>query len=148
MIKRILVALDGSEHSFKALDLASDVAQKFGADLTLLHVVTSRALPAPLREFLGKEHLHGPPKWAQEQLVGENIVRAAEEKARARGATVGQVIIEDGDPSKVIVEVAERINADLLVMGSRGLSDLEGLILGSVAHKVSHLSHCTVVTVK
>jgi len=148
VIRAILLPLDGSEHSLKALDLASDLAEKHRAKLLLLHVIECRALPASLREFIGMEHLAGPPEWAREQLLGEDIVRAAHEKAQAKGVAATETIIEEGDPAKIIVEVAQRENADLIVVGARGLSDLEGLLMGSVAHKVSHLAKCTVVTVK
>ena len=53
-----------------------------------------------------------------------------------------------GRPADTIVAAAERDKADMIVMGSRGFSDLKGLLLGSVSHKVSHLAPCTCVTVK
>jgi nucleotide-binding universal stress UspA family protein len=57
-------------------------------------------------------------------------------------------VIEDGDPGKEILRYAEEETANLIVMGSRGLSDLQGLLMGSVSHKVSHLSPCSCITVK
>ena len=56
--------------------------------------------------------------------------------------------ILDGAPADMIIAAAENENADLIVMGSRGLGNFAGLLLGSVSHKVSHLSKCTCVTVK
>ena len=57
-------------------------------------------------------------------------------------------VVEDGDPARCILDCATRDNADLVVLGSRGLSDLKGLLLGSVSHKVSQLAECTCMTVK
>jgi nucleotide-binding universal stress UspA family protein len=56
--------------------------------------------------------------------------------------------VEVGDPASAIVSVATAEKPDMLVMGSRGLGDIQGLLMGSVSHKVSHLAPCTVVTVK
>ena len=56
--------------------------------------------------------------------------------------------IEVGDPAAAILEVAKGRKADLIVMGSRGLGDLQGLLLGSVSHKVGHLADRTCITVK
>ena len=56
--------------------------------------------------------------------------------------------IDDGDPADKIVACAERENADTIIMGNRGFSDLAGLFLGSVSHKVGHRCTCTRITVK
>ena len=56
--------------------------------------------------------------------------------------------MEEGDPVKGILQAAEQAKANLIVMGCRGLSDLKGLLMGSVSHKVSQLAPCTCVTVK
>jgi nucleotide-binding universal stress UspA family protein len=57
-------------------------------------------------------------------------------------------VIEDGDPVKEILRQAEEDSANLIVMGSRGLGDLQGLLMGSVSHKVNHLAKQTCITVK
>jgi len=56
-------------------------------------------------------------------------------------------IVRMGSPADVILEEAERLGVDAIVMGSRGLSDVKGLLVGSVSHKVLHAAKCTVVTV-
>ena len=55
---------------------------------------------------------------------------------------------EYGDPAERILDCAKREHVDMIVMGTRGLSDLKGLLMGSVSHKVSHLADCACVTVK
>jgi nucleotide-binding universal stress UspA family protein len=147
-MKKILVAIDGSANSFKALDFASDLAQKYGAELLLLHVAPSAELPESVRRFAEVEHIEGPPEWVYGQVIAQNILSNAQERARAKGATKIAARVREGDPAKVIVETARNEHADAIAMGTRGLSDLRGLLMGSVAHKVSHLAECTVITVK
>ncbi|MEE8536041.1 MAG: universal stress protein, partial [Kiloniellales bacterium] len=65
-----------------------------------------------------------------------------------KGVEKIQRTLEDGDPAKAILDCAKRVEANLIVMGSRGLNDLKGLLVGSVSHKVSHLAECTCVTVR
>lgn len=148
MINKILVPVDGSEHAFKAVDLASDLAQKYEAGLLLLHVVTNRELPEGARRFAEVEHIEEPPEWIYQKIVAQNILDQSEKRAKQNGAPPTRTTIHEGDPAAVIINVAKVEDADVIVMGTRGLSDLKGLIVGSVAHKVSHLADCTVVSVK
>ena len=80
--------------------------------------------------------------------LGQELLAKAAETARERGA--GEIVIRvaDGDPAKAILAAQEHEKANCIVLGSRGLSDLAGLVMGSVSHKVSHLSPCTCITVK
>ena len=80
--------------------------------------------------------------------IGEGILDEAEGIAREKGVEKIQRTLEDGDPAKAILDCAKRVAANLIVMGSRGLNDLKGLLVGSVSHKVSHLAECTCVTVR
>lgn len=148
MNEDILVPIDGSAGSFKALDFAVDLASRYGSKLWLIHVVQSREIPPALRQWARVEHVQSPPEWLLEEAVAENVLIAAEDRARARGAESVERIAHNGDVAKGIVDAAERHGVDLVVMGTRGLSDLQGLVLGSVAHKVTHAAPCTVVTVR
>lgn len=75
-------------------------------------------------------------------------MRQAKQSAKAAGVDHVDTMVRTGPPARTIVHVAEEIGADTIVMGSRGLGDLEGLLLGSVSHKVTTLAKCTCVTVK
>jgi nucleotide-binding universal stress UspA family protein len=148
MVNKILVPVDGSDHAFKALDLAADLAAKDGANVVLLYVIASRELPESIRHFAEVEHIDGPPEWIYEKLVAKNIVQAALERVQEKGLKKVETILREGDPAKVIADMANTQGFDMVVMGTRGLSDVRGVFLGSVAHKVNHMAHCTVITVK
>jgi len=137
MFKHVLVALDGSEYSQTALPTAIEVTRKFGADLFVLHVaehdrgravVYSEETPAEATQFVGKA-----------VKVARDAGIAA--KGELRDVAAGHV-------AKAIVETAEANDIDLIVMGSRGLSDIEGLLLGSVTHKVMQLAYVSVLVAR
>ena len=174
MINTILVPTDGSDHARKAVALASDLAEKYGATLILLHVLLRGRLPKGMERLAEAEHIteaedpsqvfsgnipaassavfRGPrtkPLSRQVyEIVGRQILENAEKSANERDIDEVRLLIEDGDPAQRILECAEREKADVIVMGSRGLSDLKGLLVGSVSHKVSELSPCTCIAVK
>jgi len=174
MIKTILVPTDGSDHAGKAIILASDIAEKYGARLVILHVITSDSLTEEARHMAEVEHLAQPAAAggpfaanvpastaaalhraqtdeAEEQIlgrIGERILGAAEMTARENHVERVEIRSERGDPVKCILKAAEEEKANLIVMGCRGLSDLKGLLIGSVSHKVGQLAPCTCVTVK
>jgi nucleotide-binding universal stress UspA family protein len=80
-------------------------------------------------------------------LANEILYQAAE-RARQQGAGQIETTVQVGEPAREILAQAEQTEADLIVMGTRGLSDLQGLLMGSIAHKVSHLAPCSCITVR
>lgn len=174
MIKTILVPIDGSDHASKAVVLAADIAEKYDAKLVLLNILGSGPLPDSLRRMAEVEHLTGgrsPPapiaaipegkfpasttnvaapetEHAVHRFVGQKILDSAKRTAGEKGVTRLETVLEEGDPVKRILERAEQEKANLIVMGSRGLGDLKGLLMGSVSHKVSHLAPCSCITVR
>ena len=150
MISTILVPTDGSEHATKAVRFAADLAQKYGAQIILLHVVSdwgSGRVPDELRGYARMEHVEITERDLRRGAADE-ILRRAQEAAAAAGVQSIETMIEDGAPAPRILNRAKAAGADLIVMGSRGLGDLQGLLLGSVSHKVSHLAECTCITVR
>ncbi len=151
MAKRFLVAVDGSEHGWKALDLATDLAKLSEAELVVLHVVPYEPVPDGLEEWARME---GIPVEAQSahyhasQASGDEITSQAERRARQAGVAKVSTRGAEGSPAKKIVAMAESIGADMIFLGSRGLGDARGLLMGSVSHKVMHLAPCTCVAVK
>lgn len=152
MIGHILCCVDGSRHATAAVDLATDLAGRYGARLTLLHVVRDseiRLLPDELRACLGS--LDGTTTEGLEGLGGE-ILRRHAERARTAGApavaTAIETAIETGHPALAITAYARDHDVSLIVMGRRGLSDLKGLLLGSVSAKVLQLTDCACLIVR
>jgi nucleotide-binding universal stress UspA family protein len=151
MIKKILAAIDGSEHGWKALDLAADTAKQHGARLITLHVVPFEPISEALRAFAAAEHVpleEEEARFRYAQTLGDRLTRSAEARVRDKGLTdvVGRTT--EGKPADQILEVAKSEGVDMIVMGSRGLSDARVLFLGSVSHKVANHAECTCITVK
>ena len=175
MFKSIVTAVDGSAHARKAVDIASDLTAKYGARLTIIHVVGSGPVPPALAHMAEIEHLVKPkPGSSPENVsnvlgnlatiqvgegsakvshqihaaVGEKILNDAASAARERGVDAVEVVLNDGEPVAEILNAAKTANADLIVLGRRGLSELKCLLLGSVSHKISQLADCPCLTVK
>jgi nucleotide-binding universal stress UspA family protein len=177
MIKRVLVALDGSEHASKAIDLASAITSRFGAELIALHVMSDKPLSDAERKMAEVEFqaeiaqsfdlarltdAQGNVRLMSQRLVeqaaatearfrralGERLIEEAARRAKASAVTNVRTILETGDPATAILRVAQAEAADLIVMGRRGLGDLAGLLLGSVSHKVTHLAAGACLTVR
>ncbi len=148
MVSHVLVAVDGSSHADRALEFAAEFAIKYGADLTILNVVSyASTVPLALGAYAELEGLYAESRSVL-QSAGEKIVENAAERARLLGVRKVTTTVELGSPAQTICETAKSVNADVVVMGRRGLGDFSGLFLGSVTHKVAHTADCTVVTVK
>lgn len=168
----ILLATDGSANAERALDVATELAKATDARLLVLHAVISHDVPEGLREWARIEHLieepgpepmpYGPaygrlgvttkerggflPHGARVAL-GEAVVDHAAQKARKAGVHEVETYVEDGDPAEVIDHAMQRERVDLVVLGTRGLGRLEGMLLGSTSQKVVGRHHCPVLTV-
>jgi nucleotide-binding universal stress UspA family protein len=146
MSKTILVPVDGSEHSKKALEFAAELCSRFDGRLSLLHIPQS--LPHDRTLILGAAAITMHSTGDELAAAGSKVLDAAKQLAAGHGCRQVEAQSVAGDPAQAIVKQAERIGADMIVMGSRGLSDIKGLLLGSVSHKVSHLAPCTCITVR
>lgn len=160
MINRILVTVDGSAHADKAVTMAAELSKRFNADLAITHALIRGHIPAALAELSDEPIPRVPPMSmggasvdyqvpiaALESIAGKLLERA-ESRATKAGAVNVTTAYHEGDPASVILEAAKAHKADLVVMGSRGLGNLSGLLLGSVSHKVQQLFEGSVLTVK
>jgi nucleotide-binding universal stress UspA family protein len=147
-MKTILTPIDGSETSLRAVVQAGEAARRFDAAVHLLHVVPPLGAPAGIAEWARSEHVSSPPQWLYEQAVADSILEAARDRLRDAGVARIEVHVDRGNAAKAILDHAGRLEADLIIMGTRGLSDLGGLVLGSTAHKVIHGASCGVWVVK
>ena len=137
MFKHILVAIDGSENSRRALPTAIECARKFGSDVFVLHVSEHDRGRAVIYS------LETPAEATM--LVGDAVKTVNEAGISAKGAVHDAAV---GHAAKNIVEAAALVGADLIVMGSRGLSDVQGILLGSVTHKTMQLAQTAVLVVR
>ena len=144
MFKTIIVAVDGSDHANQALDLACDLASKYGASLRIVH--TPQAIGDTL--IVGYTAVPVPPSKEEIEKAGREVLGAAEARAREDGVNDFTSELISGDPAHAIVEEAKARKADLIIMGRRGLGSLTGLLVGSTTTKVSQLAPCAVLTVK
>ena len=148
MTKTILVATDGSDHAERAVAMAVDLAGIHEGRIVLLHVlpdVVNERVPKHLEKLVELERVD-----LGEALngIGDTIVNQAQRQALELGAKDIETVVTTGNPAKQILESADLYNADFIVMGGRGLGNLEGLFLGSVSHKVTHLAKQTCITVR
>jgi nucleotide-binding universal stress UspA family protein len=148
MVKKILVATDGSDHARRAIEYASDIASKYDATVYLLHVISDTKIPEEVFEYIKVERIEQPPQAVYFKKIGEGIVGAGAKRARENGVNNIQSEVLQGDPADKIIEFAREKDVDMIVIGSRGLGSVKGLFLGSVSSKVCHAADCTCVTVK
>jgi nucleotide-binding universal stress UspA family protein len=142
MIAKIAVGTDGSETAAKAVDFAIEMAERYGSEL----VVVSSYHPVP-EDRLAKEQADAPleVQWSINPMEDvEAILRDVEEKAKERGVkTVSEA--REGSPAEVLCEIAGDHDADVLVVGNKGM---HRRVLGSVPNTVSHKAPCSVMIVK
>ncbi len=147
MFQTILVATDGSDHANKALEIACDLAEKYGAGVIVLSVYRHHSLIGSTHSMVGGAIELEPPDVTLGKLARETVDQAVT-YLQKRGIRQVEGLARRGPPARTIVQVAKERGANAIVMGSRGLGDAEGLLLGSVSHKVSSLAECTCITVK
>jgi nucleotide-binding universal stress UspA family protein len=125
----VVVGTDGSETSFRAVDRAAALARDAGATL----VIACAYEPPNERELAHEKDVLGPEAY---QVVGsapaEDTVSRARDRAAAQGATQVETVVVQGKPGDCLPKLVKDRNADLLVVGNRGLNTLAGRIIGSV----------------
>ncbi|MFO1070168.1 MAG: universal stress protein [Geminicoccaceae bacterium] len=151
MFRTIVCATDGSDHGAHAVRIAADIAARYAARLVIVHAVAEGKPPAALRHMVETEHMveEGEPDPIRvSRAIVTKVLDEATDAAQAAGAPDVSTHLETGDPATVILDACHSLKADLVVMGSRGLSELKGLLVGSVSHKVGQLAPCPCLTVK
>ena len=139
-IGKILCPIDFSQHAGLVVEWAIHLAQEHGSEVLLLH-----AYHLPV-EFQQLEGAYLPPDfWDSVKEEAERSLAVYGAKIRAASVPVTE-IVREGYPASAILEEAREENADIVVMGSRGLSGLKHLLLGSVAERVVQKAHCPVLT--
>jgi len=135
----MLVAVDGSESSKKAFDKSVFLAQKCNSKLYVVHVVL--------------DWEYGGDSAATFELIDELRAKGSElleqcKKQALQSSVQVETVLEQGDYAHEIIEVAKRKDCELIIMGSRGMSPIKELLLGSVTLKVMHHASCPVMVVR
>lgn len=147
-MKRILLAVDGSDESERAAAMAGRLSAALDVPVDVLHVVERRRLvpPALVEEFERVERVRLDTEDLLRAMGGTLVEQAAKLVAEAGGTTDEQWVVI-GHPATQIVEMADQPPETVIVMGRRGLGSATGLVRGSVTTSVGHLTDRTLVTV-
>ncbi|HKL04941.1 MAG TPA: universal stress protein [Roseovarius sp.] len=175
MTSHILVATDGSEVAENAVDLAAELAAKFDVPLTIGHILHFGRPPEELARMAHVEHLvetvrdksgvdfpnvpdsmiklfddsrPGEDSARIVTLIGDEILKRGAERAKELGASQVSTRSGQGDTADAILDMAEDVGADMIVIGHRGLGRMRRMMIGSIAQKVVQQADCTVVSVR
>ncbi len=140
-IKSILVAVDGSAHSEKAVRYACAMGPPLGAEVVLLHVVPMVVSATPYHDTVSDQ------PFISLQNLGEDILERAKRLANSCGCEVIDMI-SHGDPAAQIIDIASERGISLIIIGSRGVSGIKRLFTGSISDKVSKSASCPVMIVR
>ncbi|WP_347491088.1 universal stress protein [Desulfoscipio sp. XC116] len=145
MYKKILVPLDGSHRSIAAAEHAMQIAAGFGAQVTFLHVVPN------LTNFVSSHQVQAAIDFNQlaEEFAanGETILDDARKEFTDRGVIIDKKLLW-GHPSQEIIQEAKDGQYDLIVVGSRGLGEIKGYVMGSVSNRITKHAPCPVLVVR
>jgi nucleotide-binding universal stress UspA family protein len=144
MFNHILVPVDGSSTSSKAIEKAAAIAQAFKSDVTVISVIDTFAFTG-----VGTEFAYGQAEYLSAATAEANLaVNTARQLLEAGGTVVKASVLEGQAVYKSILDAAKSADADLIVMGSHGRKGLEKLVLGSVAAQVLSHTHLAVLIVR
>jgi glycine betaine transporter len=160
-VQNILVPIDYSGDSQRALQWGASLAGKYGAKLLLLHVIAKAveevfpeggAFVSPASSF-HEVRAPGPQAFRRQPIIIDLVDRAYTEvhdfaDKHLKGVVPVQVTVAVGRPAEEILRVAREEKVDLIVMGTHGHAGLRHLLLGSVAEAVTRHAHCPVFTVR
>ena len=142
---RILLAIDGSEESRRAVQAAAELSNDTGSEVHVTYVLPS---PAQLRghHLYSREVMHSITERAEEE--GRSFLEDQAEQLRSSGGKVAEAHLRAGEPDKEIVKLSEELGAGTIVIGSRGLGALKRTLMGSVSESVVRHAHCPVFVVR
>ena len=141
MFANILVPVDGSDNSYRALDAALLLSEKLGSNITVIHVMEEFPITHIGSEKLLSEVLEAYKK------ENQDILSKCSEIATQKGLTIRTLLLQ-GNPASVILDYSKKEKFGILIMGSRGLGKFKELILGSVSGKIVHHSPCAVMLIR
>lgn len=137
MFKTIVVAIDGSEPSLRAVDAACTLAKAFEGEVHLVQALENRQIEA----------VPGAVAW-EDGSAGPEALETAAAQAAQHGVIPSTQTVGEGEAAEEIMTIADLYSADLIVMGRRGLGNLKSLIAGSTSQEIGRTAKCAVLTVK
>ncbi len=140
--KKILVAVDGSESSYRATDFALLLAKKLESKIYFLHVVDVAPYPTYKEDVSDYVEVEGSFEDRGKEILSNCLQKAKKKRVRAES------FLEVGDPSHEIVQFAVDRSCDCIIMGKRGLGQLERILVGSITDQVTKLSSIPSIIVK
>ncbi len=174
-MKNILIPVDGSRDSYRALDIAATLAKAHNATATVIHVISHTTPTSHERELIEAEfadELAQRISWPESQpgnsvayartvfdtqarnnrvmkdILGRIVADKAAHVLQVAGVEEVNSVTKDGNVADQILKAADEQHTDTIIMGTRGLSDVQGFLLGSASHKVTHSAKCNVILVK
>src|ERR671930_642664 len=141
LFSRILVAVDSSDYAMKAFEYAIQLARAVNAKVFVVHVVQNPAMTVDT--LVSVSELKTSFK-----KQGSRLLTSLSSTTEAKFGMTVETILEEGDPPKVILDTAKKFNANMIVIGSRGLSQIKELFLGSVSHSVTKHADIPILVVK
>jgi len=155
LFQNLLVPLDGSEHSLRALETAIQIAKKFDAKMTLIHVysvtVTPVIMPEPTTLTPSGVPVMTPAEVTKivetAREAGQKILADGKRKVESEHIAV-ETVLKEGNTVQEIAKSAKEARSDLIVMGVKGISKLRELLVGSVSEGVIRQASCPVLVVK
>jgi nucleotide-binding universal stress UspA family protein len=148
LIKKVLVAVDGSENSRRAMIFALDLAEKYAASALFVNVFQFPAMYASPEDPLVYSSSRAAFIKDMRKIQEETLAKAFEEAKRLKPSLDITAELKEGEPAAQIVATAKQGGFDVIVVGHRGLSRLSEFFLGGVSERVAHLASCAVVIVK
>ena len=140
-LKRILVPTDGSDPSMRAAEFAIGLAKRFRSEIIAIYVI-DRVILEEISKIHERHELEEEIKKKAERCLNY-IVKLAEKK----GLKARSILVE-GQPHDQIVRYAESLNADMIIMGSKGRRGMNRILIGSVAERVIEYAPCPVLVMK
>lgn len=147
MFKHIIVGIDGSESAGRAIEVACDLANHYDGEVTLVHVPHGEAAAFALGAVAGYRAATSMPTYEEVEAAGQQILDEALVRVDAIGCKKVSAYMPHGDAATEILAHAERIGADLIVTGRRGLSRISNLLLGSTTQRINQLAKCACLSV-
>lgn len=142
MYNKVMIAVDGSAPSFRAVNAAAKMADCI-ENISLVNVITIQHVISAD----GQSVDFFPPEYYQELNRNAHEVLNKAEEMLGKHPHINK-IVESGPPAEIILQLLERDHYDLVIVGSRGLNSIERLFLGSVSHKIVSLANCPVMLIK